>query len=1275
MFTISPTRLALVSLALLTGEGAAQNSITISPSTGGAAAGAIIGSVVAGEGEEGSGFVLPDGAVPMPDGAVQMIEGMPQGGGPGGEVDFNRLRQLIERSKKRPALTPAQQMVNILREQRFDRSPAGILATQLEEARDKEPAPQRVFGPESPQEFAARFQREAQLYRRDVVLGRWDKVREFLAALPQDSSAQAYQLLVQMLSAPMQVAPPPELMLQGAQPYNEAGYLAPADVLGLAAASPTPPDKKVIQMLAKLVTKDPRPPQDFFAALGKGVQHFGGEDAANRRRAAELLIEAGFVKDAGAFLPDLAQSREKKDYAALNLIARHRAELAARDKLAAGKDALPQAWEISTSFLTDTEAPPQERAEALSRALSIIPELGDDTGSKWIEKTFKDPKGEGLELLASLGTLTAQSRENPNAALRLEQLRLQHAAVKTLLAAQGVDPKAWSGIFTLFARQWKHEAEVTREKDQSNSRRMVQQFDDWGNLFFTRPNTGYQGPGTQPIGSGELLECQPDGAWLAAIDPATRNEVVLGTARLLLKVKEQSKALPLVKTLAATDRDEAKDLVREMIRVWTENHNPNEAQDYRSRYFYFYGFNNQSGSIPLTRSKQERNLVELAELVKGIRELKLGDDFHTELADAFITCHSKAEVWRVEAVESVFGSTDALDSATLATLASRMRMNLAGLWPNPKLQQAYQTKRKDKELNEQILTGYEAAKGVLVRALKKNPQQAWRLGEQLAALHFEESNFKSSLNPDNAHSQVKREALDGLAEAAKAYTKTLPLEDSSKESSGVFETWFFAALGSPTLEALKSHHVATPDEYPKIKAALAAIPEECRERHLKAFATTLNTRLANVAPDLKLRYLEGATAVAGEQEALTEAKDVLTYYRDLVKEIELDAEVDGPAEVGTESPFGLRINLRHTREIERESGGFQKYLQNQTNSMYGFNYGRPTEDYRDKFEKTARAALEEQFEVVSVTFHSDKTESRTDAQFGWRLTPYAYLLLKPKGPQIDKVPPLKIDLDFTDTSGYVVLPITSGEVPLDAGKTSPRPFHDLKVTQTLDERSHAEKGSLYLEMKASAHGLVPSLKELCDLKVDGFETGNIEDRGLRVVELDGASDDLAPVSEHEWRVELKPVRGRMPDNFAFPVVKPELAKEDGLVRQRYVDVDLVPADASVALTGVDKKVNPWGVGAIVALIALATGLLAHFRKGKELPPEGPNLIPLPTHINAVSVIGYLKRLQEREGVQATTKESIGKEIAILETRYFGRDDVPQDPVILEEIARRWQVAA
>src|SRR5262249_18936241 len=181
------------------------------------------------------------------------------------------------------------------------------------------------------------------------------------------------------------------------------------------------------------------------------------------------------------------------------------------------------------------------------------------------------------------------------------------------------------------------------------------------------------------------------------------------------------------------------------------------------------------------------------------------------------------------------------------------------------------------------------------------------------------------------------------------------------------------------------------------------------------------------------------------------------YYNDLVSEIKLDTAIDGSDRVGHDEPFGLFVNIRHTREIERESGGFGRYLQNlnaQQNQLarYFQVNVRTTADYRDRFQAAATEALKEQFEVLSVTFQSDKAHSRATREYGGRFTPYAYLLLKPRGTQVDKIPPLRLDLDFLDTAGEVVLPIESPALPIDAASVAaPRPVRDLRITQILDE--------------------------------------------------------------------------------------------------------------------------------------------------------------------------------------------------------------------------------
>ncbi len=200
------------------------------------------------------------------------------------------------------------------------------------------------------------------------------------------------------------------------------------------------------------------------------------------------------------------------------------------------------------------------------------------------------------------------------------------------------------------------------------------------------------------------------------------------------------------------------------------------------------------------------------------------------------------------------------------------------------------------------------------------------------------------------------------------------------------------------------------------------------------FANALFIRLSQVKPSIKFRYLKGGFEVVGDHAQAHEARKVSTITRTSSPRSSSRPGVDGgDVEVGTGKPFGVFVNLRHTREIERESGGFGRYLQNQNNNnMFYYNYGRPLENYRDKFQDAAKQALEEHFEVMSRHLPGREGQLEGDRRVRLAVTPYAYLLLKARGPKVDKIPPMRLDLDFMDTSGYVVMPVESPTIPVDA---------------------------------------------------------------------------------------------------------------------------------------------------------------------------------------------------------------------------------------------------
>ena len=175
--------------------------------------------------------------------------------------------------------------------------------------------------------------------------------------------------------------------------------------------------------------------------------------------------------------------------------------------------------------------------------------------------------------------------------------------------------------------------------------------------------------------------------------------------------------------------------------------------------------------------------------------------------------------------------------------------------------------------------------------------------------------------------------------------------------------------------------------------------------------------------------------------------------------------------------------------------------------------------------------------MLSVTFQDEKVNSRALGEYGWRVTPYAYILMKARGPKVDKIPPLRLDLDFMDTSGYVVLPVESPALPVDAmpDKGSVRPFEKLQITQTLDERQAAE-GKLILEVKATARGLVPDLESIVKLDHAGFEIDKIDDQGISVSRFDPDSDANLIDSERTWLVSFRAARVRRnpPRRFGSP---------------------------------------------------------------------------------------------------------------------------------------------
>ena len=393
----------------------------------------------------------------------EMIETLEAQGGQALKINPSRA----PRPPKAP-LTPEQQRTKMLQGLKIDRTTSGILANRLAEKNEggktttiiptppKDPEAKSSANPQIKKQREdmaklATFKNDFNQFTRDITLGRWIKVKDYLASLPSGDATLAFRQMVTQLNTPVTVRPRKELTSLGAKQHQQQQYLRPEEFLALTDASQKAPDNSVLPQLASLIKGERKPPRDFFVILAKGTRYFGLSDEETRARTARLLIEAGHLDETITFLPSLKVAKEKKNHAALNLLGRYYAESYSADR---DGEHLENAWQISLGIISQKKAPLNERAEALYRALALVPDLEDGTGSDWLTETFSNASNEGFEILATVGTMTSQVREHRSPDFRLEQLKLQTSAVAALTSNEEIDLKPWQEILTLYVRNW-----------------------------------------------------------------------------------------------------------------------------------------------------------------------------------------------------------------------------------------------------------------------------------------------------------------------------------------------------------------------------------------------------------------------------------------------------------------------------------------------------------------------------------------------------------------------------------------------------------------------------------------------------------------------------------------------------------------------------------------------------------------------------------------------------------------------------------------------------
>jgi hypothetical protein len=1154
----------------------------------------------------------------------------------------------------------------------FDRRPDRILAVMAEK-------------PVFPASQAATNLGPARL-RSLAESGDWAGLGAFLKRLPTNQVSEVFLHVVQGISqVPLDSQSEGFHMMNGMhqKPPTEF-HLRASDVIGLADAKPSELDDADINALKGLLSKAREGGllmTGLADRLKAGTVRLGGDDPKRRLKAAQLLLAAGLTSEAISFFPKTSRSSGTNDLVFREMWVQ---SLQATPPGPQRAGDLSRAWVLNLEILADTANDATAHSAALQRQLELLAEIPQPEGEDWLRSVLNGASGDALAVISSVGGKVSSRAISGATESRRADLIQQHRIVSMMLRSPSPGANPWTQVIELLTVGWLREAELTRIRHRPKRARS-QMFDPYGNRIYNGEEDDpmmmqRMGNHAQAIPLESLMPTIPSEPWIALLSPGVQAKTRTVLADLLAKAEDDAGALGQIEALQRIDPAVAGAAAAAFLTAWTKAHDPNPPPQNSMIYQQNSGMPQPQG-IALTRSRQVRNLKDLSVAVARLRKSVPRLD-PASVARAFVAAHGTAEVFRAEDILAVVGAPEDHRPVDLLPVFDAMRMRLGAPWRNPKIQQDARTRRTREEVEAQVHRGYSELTDLLARLDSGHPGDP-DITMLRATVLFDKTEFDYGRKVDLKTYSTQRDLAFGLfAKAADLKSGRVQAEGSFESAATVLLQWFNAALGASDLSYLTRQAEADPTQLDRIRSALLASPEPAQDGVLESFGAGINRSLETLKPELKPRYLRAAMKVLGDHPSAGEVRRLVRHHEDLLGEVLLDVRIDGPAEVGHGEPFGVMIALRYTDELGREGGNFSKYLQNQQQGgSYPNPFGMPPVNYRDDFEKHLKATWEKGFEILSVTFNDPDSVRRLFGRSGWLETPYAYVVAKAKDASVDRLPSLRLDLDFTDRMGPVILPIQSQVQLIDArsAKVAPRSLAGGEVVQVLDDRTMANSGELGLEIKVTGRGLQPDVASLLDLSFPGFRVDRKSGTPANVLRLETTENSVAPVTEQSLVLSLKPDPvGVAPSVFRFAPVR-----QQGLtnVLKRYVDADLVEAAPEVPLPvlRVTIPLRRFGWPSLTVLIAVFGGVLIwRFLRSRAIRTPVIDRHPVPRNLSPFSIVQYLERIADDPGLDLSPelRSRLSEDLRSLQIRHFAPSDAPVAEAAvevsrLEEVARNW----
>jgi hypothetical protein len=1147
-----------------------------------------------------------------------------------------------------------QMVAMMLRDMDFTRSPAAVLGARATLGFGQVPYP----NPETAQPMEV-----ARWLQLHIMAGEWKAFSDFLAARSAVEAEPIYSAVLQAMNR------------------GDTGLL-PEEVLAIADATPTEFKSWQLTSLGRMLQQSATKYSTSAAMdlIRAGTRNFGRDDETKRRRTIDLLAAAGLVAEAYEFLPSLDAARAAADGALLIVHARYKLDLAAKaGDSPEGEQLTLEAFALLAEASLLDESTIEIRRDALKRAIALLNVVPRPQVAPWLTAVFANAAlgPAALEAMA----LTASTLGDRNLAVeqRAREILGLKESVDILLARDDVDSTALRIPLRMLTTA------LLTEMEQAVAEKGMQR-------FVARE-------------SQILLRAIPNEKWLRALEPSLATRARRACIALATVSDETDLALALLDDALRAAPTEAAAFADDFLAKWTLRLQP--ESEYPEEMMMFFSFYRDAMPMaPLTRGRQRRNLERLDALVATLREAGVEARTLPSMVAAFKACHARTEVYDRANIVRVFGEPREMPVQTAAGLAMSMGASLNGDWRSRDAQKATGTKRSDSEIAALVEKGYALALELMESAVAQRPD-AWNLAILDAALSYDRLQFKQSQQTAQdpvKQNEYRKAAFEAFHRAAARYVAALNAGET-RDDPGVYRRWFGAAMGTAELNFLRSDDLpqegtVQDDQIDLIRKSMQSLETEAFDRHVAALAADIEGAVSRAEPEIKQRLVRHALRVIGDHPAGASLRAMAELYRDLVKdEIKLRLTLDGSDRVGVDEPFGALLSLRFTHSVDRETGGFSKYLQNGVFARVGANFRQV--NYRDDLQKAIERSLGKTFDIEAIGFFDAFMPPRGVVENGedaWLEKPLAYLVLSRNDAAIDRVPPVAMDMQFTDQTGPVTLEIPSNTPLLAPGEErGVRPIENLVISQLVDVRAVADGGgnvrgsgaanatpadAVTLEVRMRGKGVVPELREALAGLDDALAGYRIADDGIvadpPVVMQEGdASQSMgmmvmgnAPTQpkdgypepdangmyrlpiERSYRVTYVRDGGSIGGSFRLPTL---VAGVDAkLESQTYSDFDIVPVDGATVAVAAPFWNPVRGVLAGLA-VAGAIGAIAVVRRRRGGTATETVAPWTPGRLTPLGVVTSLRRLEAERGASLgdATARTLRDEIVMLEMKYFG----------------------